>query len=1210
VNDISLSPDAVLQIEQACDRFEAAWKAGRRPRPEEHLGAAGEPERSALLRQLLLLDWEYRRRAGERPQAADYQTRFPGDAALVEDVGREMAESPDSTHVWPDGPNAGHTPWSGGRTAAGAVESVAGAEAGATRYELLQEVGQGGIGVVFRARDRLLGRELAVKLLREDYRDEPEARRRFIEEARVGSQLQHPAIVPVYDLGWFGDRRPYFTMKLVEGRTLAALLHDRADPGQELPRWLGVFEQVCQAMAYAHARGVVHRDLKPANVMVGAFGEVQVMDWGFAKVLVADASPEAGADGTPAVRTAWGRDCSSQRGILMGTPAYMPPEQAKGEAALIDPRADVFALGAILCEILTGRPPYLGGGADEVFRQAAAGDLADAHARLDACRADAAVRELARRCLASDRAARPADAGAAARDLAAYREEAQERLRLAQLVRAAAEARAQEARAKAKAERRARRLTLALAAASVVLLAAAGFGWQQYEQASQTQAMRTAAADGKVEAALAEADALVERKDWSGAAAAATRARELLDSGAGDRWRRRVDEVGADVDMAVRLEQARLLSADYFPLDKAAASQEDVTRYAKAFDAYGIRAGMDPAEAAARVTQRPPAVREALTVGLQDWWLIAVKQNDAARDWLGAVLQAADPDPWRTQVREAVAKSDQTRLRELAANADVARQPEATVTLLAWVLLDFRSDDAAVALLRAAQRRFADDCFINFELGRALLMRRPPDYPESLRFYSIAGALRPGLSFRYYVNLGGLLNKQRDWDGAVAASRKALELQPDSAQAYNHLGIALENKGDGDQAREAYGKALKLNPDLAAAHYNLGLHWLHREQLGQAVAELEEAVRLAPRDAESYGALGSARYARKEFGAALAAFDKAIELDPAYAIAHYDRGNVLLDTGRLDDAVAAYAQAVRLDPTSDKAHCNLGNAWHRKGRLDRAVAAHSRAVELNPRSGSNHYNLGASLQAAADFNGAAAAYREAIRLDPNLAEAHCNLAEVLREQGRFDEALAVLERGHRLGTARGPSWGYPSDQWVTQARQLVDLDATLPAILNGSGKPTDAAKGIEYAGVCRLKGLYAASARLYADAFTAEPALATALNSGRRFQAACVAARAGAGQGRESPEPDAAERARWRKQALDWLRADLALWAELLDGSPDARSPAQSALRRWRSEKALAGIREPEELAKLPESERAGCIRFWADVEDLLVRCLASPPGK
>jgi serine/threonine-protein kinase len=344
-------------------------------------------------------------------------------------------------------------------------EAGAGPQAGVDRYGPLQQVGHGGIGVVFRGRDRVLGRELAVKVLREAYQDNPDARRRFIEEARVGSQLQHPSIVPVYELGWSADRRPYFTMKLVEGHTLAELLQGRAGPAQDLPRLLGIFEQVCQAMAYAHARGVVHRDLKPANVMVGAFGEVQVMDWGFAKRAVASED----GDGPSSLATGhW--PLATVPGALMGTPAYMPPEQARGEAARVDARADVFALGAILCEVLTSQPPYVGSSADEVCRKAAAGDLADAQARLDACGADEALRELARRCLAAERSARPPDAGVVAQDLTAYLASAQERLRQAQLQRAAAEARAQEAGAKVKAERRARRLTLALAAAALLLV--------------------------------------------------------------------------------------------------------------------------------------------------------------------------------------------------------------------------------------------------------------------------------------------------------------------------------------------------------------------------------------------------------------------------------------------------------------------------------------------------------------------------------------------------------------------------------------------------------------------------------------------------------------------------------------------------------------------------------------------------------------------
>jgi tetratricopeptide (TPR) repeat protein/tRNA A-37 threonylcarbamoyl transferase component Bud32 len=475
----SLSPAAARRIDQACDRFESAWKFGQRPRPDDYVVAVDEPERSGLLRQLLLLDWEYRRRAGDEPSAADYHTRFPDDSAVVEGVGSEMTAHADNTRLRANGFHVEHTPWSDG-TPARPVKSGTESASDFSRYDLLEEIGHGGIGVVYRGRDGLLGRELAVKVLRENYRDNPEARRRFINEARIGSRLQHPAIVPVYELGSFADGRPYFTMKLVEGHTLAAMMQDRADPTEDRPRLLGIFEQVCQAMAYAHAGGFIHRDLKPHNVMVGSFGEVQVMDWGFAKVLQTD---EGGrmkdeADNCPLHPSSFILHpfSASQSGILMGTPAYMPPEQARGEADRIDARADVFALGAILCEILTGRPPYTGETADEICRKAATGDLNDAFARLDGSGADEKLRDLAGRCLAADLAARPAAAALVARDLTAYRASAQERLRQAQLERAAAEARAQEAAAKAKAERHARRLTLGLAAAVLVLILGAAAG--------------------------------------------------------------------------------------------------------------------------------------------------------------------------------------------------------------------------------------------------------------------------------------------------------------------------------------------------------------------------------------------------------------------------------------------------------------------------------------------------------------------------------------------------------------------------------------------------------------------------------------------------------------------------------------------------------------------------------------------------------------
>src|SRR5262249_49942280 len=146
------------------------------------------------------------------------------------------------------------------------------------RYELLEEIGRGGMGVVFRARDASLNRRLAVKVLLEKHRGMPELEARFLEEAQITGQLQHPGVPPVHEVGRLEDGRPFFAMKLVKGQTLEALLRTSHHAVTEQSRFLAVFGQVCQALAYAHSRGVLHRDLKPANVMVGAFGEVQVMD--------------------------------------------------------------------------------------------------------------------------------------------------------------------------------------------------------------------------------------------------------------------------------------------------------------------------------------------------------------------------------------------------------------------------------------------------------------------------------------------------------------------------------------------------------------------------------------------------------------------------------------------------------------------------------------------------------------------------------------------------------------------------------------------------------------------------------------------------------------------------------------------------------------------------------------------------------------------
>jgi serine/threonine protein kinase len=367
------------------------------------------------------------------------------------------------------------------------------------RYQLSGEIARGGMGAVLRGRDVDLGRDLAVKVLLEKHAHRPEIARRFIEEAQIGGQLQHPGVVPVYDIGHFGDR-PFFTMKLVKGLTLSAILAQRADHTTDRPRLLSIALQVAQALAYAHAKGVIHRDLKPANIMVGAFGEVQVMDWGLAKVLaeggVADEERASRAQQVPlnvtTIRTARSSGSAgsygteTEAGSLLGTPAYMPPEQANGDMAILDRRADVFGLGAILCEILTGKAPYVGRSGEEVRRKACNGDLADAMARLDKCGTDQELILLTKTCLAPEAIDRPKDAQAVAEGLTAYLNGVQERLHHAELAEA-------EAKAKAVEEAKRRRLTVALAATVLLALTLGGGGCRTGRQEGLVRRVEAAA---------------------------------------------------------------------------------------------------------------------------------------------------------------------------------------------------------------------------------------------------------------------------------------------------------------------------------------------------------------------------------------------------------------------------------------------------------------------------------------------------------------------------------------------------------------------------------------------------------------------------------------------------------------------------------------------------------------------------------------------
>jgi hypothetical protein len=496
-------------------------------------------------------------------------------------------------------------------------------------YRVLREIARGGMGRVLAAYDLTLDRDVALKILLPGANAD-----RFVRESKITARLPHPGIPPVHALGTLADGSPFLAMKLIGGRTLA-----HAMKTADRPRLLQAFLQVCQAVGFAHSHGVIHRDLKPANVMVGAFGEVQVMDWGLAKNLaeasVASEEPasrelERPEDRTDPNQTTDYRtageptDDRTQAGQVLGTPAYMAPEQARGEAT--DARADVFALGGILCAILTGQPPFGGKTNREVIRRAGAADLAEAHGRLDGCGADAELVSLCRRCLNPDPTDRPADGQAVADGVTAYQSGVQEKLRKAELAEAAAKAKAAE-------EAKRRRVTLALAATVLLALTLGGGGYfyvKNERDARQAQVVR------EVNDALNQAAALREnaKANSVGGAALFAQAREqaqralaLLENGPADaalqdqvrRLKAQLDEEEKDRKLVAALDEARLAQGEMLSEDRFA-WERAVPLFRDAFRAYGLPVGeVEPEVAAERIRQRPAAVREVVVAALDEW---------------------------------------------------------------------------------------------------------------------------------------------------------------------------------------------------------------------------------------------------------------------------------------------------------------------------------------------------------------------------------------------------------------------------------------------------------------------------------------------------------------------------------------------------------------------------------------------------------------
>lgn len=1117
------------------------------------------------------------------------------------------------------------------------------------RYQLVGEIARGGMGAVLRGRDTDLGRDLAIKVLLDIHADRPEVIQRFIEEAQISGQLQHPGIAPVYELGQFADKRPFFSMKLVKGKTLSALLSDRAkpkraaeadaaesSPPQDLARFLGIFEQVCQTLAYAHSRGVIHRDLKPSNIMVGTFGEVQVMDWGLAKVLSAggvadEKKAKKTLDDLSAIRTVRtaqaetpGFGSETHAGSVLGTPAYMAPEQALGEVDRLDERADVFGLGAILCEILTGRPPYVADSGPEVYRMAVRANLDDAYRRLDACGADSELISLTKQCLSSEPIERARDAGVLASQLAEYFESVQTRL-------AAAERAAVEAKARVIEERKRRTVTMALAGSILLTGMLVAGGWavisHQHTVHERDIVQRQSRLAQQINDALSEAHLLrakVDTADLSDigplvqAQQAVSRAEALAATATVDpELLNRIRSLKQDLAIESKdrgvvalLEQARAERVELNRRTRTAPVDPVADAYRNAFAEFGIEVGRGTPNAAANlIRQRRAAVRDSLIAAIDDWILLAPR----------GVGVRIDSSHGRHVIASILAGSDAASEGSLKPGDHllaIANTPESEFVTLgdkdtSDVLSLLAGAPGSEMVLRVASRK---------SLGKAMQTSISKgmqlDAPRDVR-------LKRGVDLRSWLK-----------DVAVA-------LDPDSWRI--QFRVAVENMERDDLLRLAMdGNAIE---QPTPAIVSLGLALVEIDEQAECVRLLRSAQRKHPNDFWINYTLGVQlhRASPPHYRDAIRFYTAALAIRPQAIGAGLNLGDAYEVAGQLDDAIASYRTAVDAKPNDAKALMYLGNALMKRTEADapssvelvmsgtdflpdsmqvasvdpqiRTKSAPSPALPI-PQSHSGSANdalvpkeakptairqppgggTAATVESATDqaktvraeprgfggrfatlqrmrqrrgqprsnsINEAVNVLTQAVQKHPDSIDAQCSLAKALQHKGMYEQAVVHFRIGHQLASKVDDK--RPTERWLTEAEGLAKWGNQLNELVKKSSGTE-----LEPAQLTRMCFFFRSNvnstAKMYADARKSEAEFANKVANGQRLAAARTALLVSSVNTLQKGFGPT-ELQQLQTQAAKWMNEDLdALEARIKQDTPKEQSSLAKILKQWKSD--------------------------------------------
>jgi serine/threonine protein kinase/tetratricopeptide (TPR) repeat protein len=916
-------------------------------------------------------------------------------------------------------------------------------------YKLLEQIGEGGMGTVWMAQQtEPVKRVVALKLIKAGM-DSRQVIARFEAERQALALMEHAHIARVLDAGTTGAGRPYFVMDLVKGMPITRYCDEhRLTPRQRLE----LFLPVCQAVQHAHQKGIIHRDLKPSNVLVALYDGrpvPKVIDFGVAK-----------AAGQPLTD----KTLVTGFGAIVGTLEYMSPEQAEINQLDIDTRSDIYSLGVLLYELLTGSPPFSRkelekAGMLEMLRVIREQEPSKPSTKLSTAEGlptlaanrgtePAKLTRLVRgeldwivmKALEKDRIRRYETANGFAMDVQRYLAD--------EPVLACPPSAAYRLRKFAR--RNKGPLTLAGIVLFFLVLLGSGIGWTIRDRAARETAAakerqdREEALDREVGQILDEAVGLAGQGKWPEALAAVERADKLLTAAGRERRPERLGGLQKELSFARRLDEIfrdpklglnralgtpdgprRRTKLGLFSAEEIHRAREQDVLLAREFREFGIDVdSLEPAEAAARIGRT--SIRPDLVRALDGWTVLRQRARDGTDPGWTKPLEVArrvDSDVWRNRVREGLLNGNAEVLEKLAAAVPVHDVPPATLLLLTDALRAVGSPYTAVRVLRQAQLQYPDDLWVNDTLVECALFcnalgigdLRPED---SVRFATVALALRPHSLNRRLLLARSLQFARPTATEALAVYSKFIELAPGDPRGWLFRGIAYSRSRQFDKAIADLTRAADLEPKGALTRRRLGQVLEAAGRPDDAITRYREASRLDPDDhLFIHLDLAFALIARDRWDEAIPEVQESIRLHGGeLGYPTLSRLQVALEKkGPLDQTNAPYVKLVRFRPSL--AHTFRAMALDAKGLREEAIREYRKTLRLEPRSVVIRSMMLVALSSVGED--CVPVLREMIGLSPDDAQTHWLLGSELSRTGELDQAILEYRECLRLNPVNG-----------------------------------------------------------------------------------------------------------------------------------------------------------------------------------------------